>query len=745
MRREYYILKSILCLQFILILGVNLNAEIKISGKVVSETGEEIPFATINLTDHNSGVTANMNGEFAIDGEFSNSKVTLEVSSVGYKTKIYQASISNQLSKDNIIELLEDINQLSEVIVSGEFKPTPADSSIYKVKLITSKKIQESGSLNLSELLTSEANIRLSNDGVLGTQIEMLGMSGQNVKIMIDGVPVIGRLDGNIDLSQINLANVEQVEVIEGPMSVVYGNNALAGTVNLITKRNRFHKLQSSINLYAESVGRYSGDIDISKKFGDHTISADGGYEHFSGVDFDESDRSMDWKPKNLSRANLNYDLRRSNWTLHSKIGYYSDKILYEGDIIENYKAFDTYYYTQRLDANVSVDKKWKDHSSLNVLASYNYYNRSEQDYYKDLRTLEKIWDDKEETQVTDQKMVRAIFWHDLSPEKLSFQSGIDFNIESMSGPRIVGGDQELGDYAAFINLKYKPWESFELQPGLRYSYNTDYSSPLVYSINTKWDLGDLILWRASAAKGFRAPNIKELYYEFIDSNHEIFGNPDLEAEESYNFNTTVEFSHLINENKISFTASVYYNNIDNMISLIQQGEESTAYLYQNVEKYETIGGNIEATGSLNNMISGRVGYGVTGRYNSYTETDGGNKFNISHDYFAGININESYTKIRANIDYKYSGQIPFLYTDSDTGAVVEGVQDPYHTMNIALTRKLLGGRLQLTAGAKNIFDVTTVNQSSASGTSAHSGGSGGVPISYGRSYFIGTKFRIYK
>ena len=61
----------------------------------------------------------------------------------------------------------------------------------------------------------------------------------ENVKIMVDGIPIIGRLDGNIDLGQINLDNIERVEIIEGPMSVSYGSDALGGVINLITKKSQ--------------------------------------------------------------------------------------------------------------------------------------------------------------------------------------------------------------------------------------------------------------------------------------------------------------------------------------------------------------------------------------------------------------------------------------------------------------------------------------------------------------------------
>ena len=74
-----------------------------------------------------------------------------------------------------------------------------------------------------------------------------------------------------------------QVEVVEGPMSVVYGNNALAGTINLITKQNAYHTLEAQAKAFAESVGRYSGNLSLSQKAGKNNFTAEGGYEYFFG------------------------------------------------------------------------------------------------------------------------------------------------------------------------------------------------------------------------------------------------------------------------------------------------------------------------------------------------------------------------------------------------------------------------------------------------------------------------------
>src|SRR5690242_6859536 len=92
---------------------------------------------------------------------------------------------------------------------------------------------------NLKEALSYELNIHLMEDNILGSGLQIQGIGGENVKILIDGMPITGRQNGNIDLSQILMDNVERIEIVEGPLSVSYGTDALAGTINIITKKNQ--------------------------------------------------------------------------------------------------------------------------------------------------------------------------------------------------------------------------------------------------------------------------------------------------------------------------------------------------------------------------------------------------------------------------------------------------------------------------------------------------------------------------
>ena len=126
---------------------------------------------------------------------------------------------------------------LAEVVVTGQLKEITADKSVYDIKVVDKKKLNSGIYSNLGSLLDKTLNINLAQDNVLGSSISINGISGRNVKILVDDVPVIGRLAGNIDLSQLNLLNIERVEIVKGPMSTIYGSDALAGTINIVTKK----------------------------------------------------------------------------------------------------------------------------------------------------------------------------------------------------------------------------------------------------------------------------------------------------------------------------------------------------------------------------------------------------------------------------------------------------------------------------------------------------------------------------
>ncbi|HRD43967.1 MAG TPA: TonB-dependent receptor plug domain-containing protein, partial [Ferruginibacter sp.] len=127
---------------------------------------------------------------------------------------------------------------LDEVVVTGQHKPQSLKNSVYKVTIINRQRIALSGATNIQQVLLNQLGLNFSNDNTLGTaDIQMIGMSGRNVKILLDGVPLVDRGDTRESLNQVDLNSIDRIELVEGPMSVSYGSDALAGVVNLISKR----------------------------------------------------------------------------------------------------------------------------------------------------------------------------------------------------------------------------------------------------------------------------------------------------------------------------------------------------------------------------------------------------------------------------------------------------------------------------------------------------------------------------
>ncbi len=174
---------------------------------------------TLRSNGQDSSFKTNNSGCIRVPLSFTNKNIQLLVGKRSY---------SLLLRRDTSLAYTS-ITTLPKVVLTSQIKPQSVDSTVNKVRVISRQRIEEQAAPNPMRLPSNELNISISNDAVLGSQISLNGLSGQHVKILRDGVPVIGRQDGNLDLSQINLNNVERIEIVEGPQSTVYGTEAYGG------------------------------------------------------------------------------------------------------------------------------------------------------------------------------------------------------------------------------------------------------------------------------------------------------------------------------------------------------------------------------------------------------------------------------------------------------------------------------------------------------------------------------------
>jgi outer membrane receptor for ferrienterochelin and colicins len=293
-----------------------------------------------------------------------------------------------------------------------------------------------------------------------------------------------------------------------------------------------------------------------------------------------------------------------------------------------------------------------------------------------------------------------------------------------------------------FLSVLYQPVKWMDIQPGVRYIYNTKYQAPLVYSLNLKFGFLDNYNVRASYSRGFRAPSLKELYLYFVDVNHNVQGNPDLESENSHNVNLSFQYNRETSKTFISTELNFFYNDINNIITLAQASGD--LYTYINVDKYITQGAQLVVNYRLYPWLNIRSGGGVTGRYNSLSdEAINTKKFYYSPDAVLTTTFDWDRIGMDFTLDYKYTGKMPQFYTDGE-GNVSEGYVSQYNTMDFTMQKSLFKDRLTLGTGVKNIFNNTTIPAVGGTG-GVHSGGGGDYPVGWGRTFFLQAAVNINK
>jgi outer membrane receptor for ferrienterochelin and colicins len=712
-----------------------------------SHTGEPVPFAHVCFEEIETG--REFYGLTAEDGSYIQElkgKAILAISCIGYQTlydTVYPGKSYSLLFEPSI----ESIN---EVVVTAQYAPKRADQSIYKVQVINSMQIERRASPDLTGVLDNELGIRISQDGALGSSMSLQGLSGEHVKFLVDGVPVIGRMNGNIDISQLNLYNVEHIEVIEGPMSVVYGSNALAGAVNLISRDNRGERFMAQANTYLESVGTYNFDGLLKARFDKHTVQVSGGRNFFDGFSPVDTTRTKRWKPKRQIFGDASYSFKTSGTKVRTSFSYFNENLEAKGEPLEPYgaRAFDSYFITSRMTARADIDKNWSGKRYWNTILSWSYYDRRKNTYFKDLTNLEKnltVNPGDHDTTTFQDFLLRSTYSKSNDDVRLNYQAGIDLEHETGEGKRIKDGRQDIGNYAAFLSLQWEPAAGLLLQPGVRAIYNTRYKAPLVYSLNLKWDPLEVLTFRVSMARGFRAPSLKELYLYFVDVNHDIRGNEELTSENSYNFNASAT---VFRENKRRYYSAelkVFYNIINNVIELVEEDPAEMIWTYVNIDQKRTKGIQFKANYRLYPSLNLQAGAGVTGRYNSFYEVssnDGG--FRYSPSATGAVTYSIPKTEVDLNVSYKYTGKLPYLTLAGED--VVEGYIEQYHNMDITASRRFFSNNLFVSLGVKNLFDNKDLKATAGASSGVHTGGaSGSVPVGWGRTFFLRVSYTFKK
>jgi outer membrane receptor for ferrienterochelin and colicins len=657
---------------------------------------------------------------------------------------------------------------IEQVVVTGQYKPQSLSKSVYNVRTISSEQVKSRAATNIQQLLNTQPGIRFSSDLTLGvSDIELMGMSGRNVKILLDGYPMLDRSDTRESLNQIDINLVERIEIVEGPMSVIYGSDALAGVINIITKKPKDAKYSLFAKVQEETVGKeydfntgkglHQKSVGLNWRkqniYADANISANqfGGWNIPSKSAFIQEVNSVTntWKPKDQYLGNIKLGYKNDNvhvWyrtlAMHEDID--SRYGINPNTYLAKLQTYRTNRYNHQISSNWLISEKF----GLEVSAAYTDLSRKTitniHDYNSNTSALST---EKGEQDIAEFStlFLRPTLQHYIK-ENLTFQYGLEFNKDTGTGARIKGKPY-IKDMAGFISSEYKPLASLTIRPGIRFLKNSVYDAPkFVPALNTKFDLSKNLDFRLSYAKGYRAPALRELYFDFVDASHAIIGNENLQAETSNSWNGTVSWQklHPTRNQLHKVTLSSFYNVFKDRIDYAIDSANPSITTLLNIDKYKTAGFTLDNSLNLKHFKT-TLGFSYIGRYNRLSENlNAVNEFSWTPEIFGELTYLLEKSKTSLNLFMKHSGKRPSYQLSNSDVNTAQLVKLDGMTIADAMINQPLLKYFDVNIGVKNLFNVTNLNSTHTVSSGAHSS-SNGVNTNYGRSFVLGLTYNWTK
>ncbi|MFT4024964.1 MAG: TonB-dependent receptor [Flavihumibacter sp.] len=326
---------------------------------------------------------------------------------------------------------------------------------------------------------------------------------------------------------------------------------------------------------------------------------------------------------------------------------------------------------------------------------------------------------------------------------------GYDINLHQPKGSNIDPLGASINDYGFYGGMGYYQKPSLYIQGALRWLHNSKFRAdslnflglelPVVPSLNIKYDISDAATIRLAYTKSFRAPGLRELYWDFQDANHSINGNPALKPEVADNITASATLTWRRGRHRFGISPMAYYNYILQKIELVDKDRSTmepdrqyvnVAMIYQNIARFRTYGGSLGFLYSYNDRFTVRPAVGMLMRSGSNSL----NKVYHTPEANATVTYADNWSDITFSLFYKYNGRLSRFGINRD-GQLQDRSQGDYHLLDVSMAKNF-GAKWVATVGLKNIANVTEVEQTSR-GDTGESDYSPRLPVAQGRQAFV--------
>jgi len=519
------------------------------------------------------------------------------------------------------------------VVVSATRIPQTVRDLGVSVSVVPRERIEELQAQNVGEVLEEVADARVNSYGAMGAEskITLRGSSGQQVLVMVDGRPVNVASVGMADLSLYPVDQIERIEVIRGPGSVLYGAGAMAGVVNIVT-RDPPEKFTTDL---AASYGTKNTRIlrlNNGAKIGDAgylitaSQNASDGWRENSACDGYNVAGKLDYDLTRESRLTLNSGFSRQNKGVPGSTSWETP----------NAKQYDRQYW-------FDLTHKYEFETNT-VLTSKAFLNQNWQEY----KDPDSFIDDTSRNRKAglDIQQTLPVGARQLLLGGIYLENDY-VNIRDANDVSRIGGGRDLFTGAGFLQDEVSLLEELVVTPGLRCDVQSKWGAELSPKISGLYKIIEGTGLKASIGRGFRAPTVNELYWRDDYS----MGNPDLKPEESIGCDAGIQQQLGA---KSMLEVSLFQSRMKNLIAWYDNDGKGI-YTAQNVNKAVLRGLETELSMQLTEEISGELNYTLldardtSGAYDGETLTyrpknKVGGRLGYQSEWGLKLNVNADYT-----------------------------------------------------------------------------------------------------
>ena len=462
---------------------------------------------------------------------------------------------------------------LNPVVVTGSGHHQRLKSTATPVHVLSAQEIREQGISTFDGALTRMMPQVSMAPNSMGTFLRLNGLGNKYILILINGQKLNGDISNNVDLNRINMARVKRIEVLDGAASSLYGSDAIAGVINIITDQptQDLISITSNTRVSGHGILTESVSLDIfSKGFGSYTSFTHDRADSYRNNDLEYVKGSDTETQSSIAPLFTGY---RSN-IVGQKFTYapnqhlalnagldYSYKITSRPETREDITGGTDYEMRYKgLRWNVGGIYKFTSRNSLQANFVVDRYR-----YGKEYDVATKTYQIGDYVQSKKQRMmdgeIKAILGFTTNSTTIFGADWRQDHLTATSG----NINEKVYTLAAYAQHEMKFLKDFTATLGLRLTHHETFNNHLTPKVALMYAPGEF-RFRATYSAGFRAPGLDELYYHYYSVNRGkpqiSFGNRDLKPEKSHYFSLNAEYRTQM----IAVSLTGFINRINDMV-----------------------------------------------------------------------------------------------------------------------------------------------------------------------------------